>query len=164
MHGPWPPRRACGRGLPVALLGTLGLQGCSSGASGSGPWLFGTVALLVAAGASYSLGKLRAKVRAERALRDAGRALQAVAALVDGWTWQTDADHRIRQLAPPPAGTPGPPPAAVGDALDARFDGAPLREQLQARRPFAGLRVQAADGAAWLLRGAPRFDDGGRFA
>lgn len=154
---------------PAAALAVLPLiAGCSDAAAATGPWLFGSVALLAAAGAAYAAGVLRERSAAEAALRAARQDHQLLAAQIDRWSWQTDARHDVTRLQPPP-GAPGADwgPGA-GLTLWDHFlpeDAGLLKMRLDAVVPFADLRVRrASDGSTWLLRGAPRFDDRGAFA
>lgn len=152
------------------MLGTEGAAG------GFGAWLFGTAALGLVAAAAYAVGSLRARRDSEAALREARQQRQLAASLLEGWVWQTDARHRLERLQPP-ADAPAAAWAGVADdnsTLWERFEdldggetpAAPaLRARLEAQTPFTDLRLrQRHDGSLWLLRGAPRFDDLGRFA
>jgi signal transduction histidine kinase len=157
----------------AAFVTLTALAGCSDTTAGSAPWLFGTVALLIVAGAGFALGGQRERRRAESALRGAQRNSQSLAALLDAWSWQTDPQHRLQRLQPPAgagadewARSPG-----AGVALWERFesavpgDVAGLRARLESQVAFSDLRVrQTSDRSGWLLRAAPRFDDLGRFA
>ena len=179
MDGPRLPRAARGAGPSrprwhgaCALL-PAALAGCTAGAGDAGPWIFGTAALLLVGGLAFALATLRERRAAEAALREARREHQVQLALADGWSWQTDARHRLLHLQPPA----GAPPEAwardteAGGLLWERFECPPpasadgLRSRLEAQAPFDGLRVQrASDGSRWTLRGRPRVDDHGRFA
>jgi signal transduction histidine kinase len=180
MHGPCPARRVHGGGpLPAAWLSPLSaltaLTGCSEAAAGGAPWLFGTVALLLAGGSGYAIGHLRARRAAEAALRGSRRDAQALAELLEGWSWQTDDSHRLLRLQPPAAAPADAWSRATGAGSLAweHFDTAEpggtagLRARLESRLPFSDLRVRSRGGGVeggWLLRAAPRFDDLGRFA
>lgn len=185
MVGPRPPRAArgagprrtpaCPRPALVAAAGapTLLFSACTGGETGAGPWLFGTVALLLASGLAFWGATLAERRRAEATLREALRERQLQAALVDGWAWQTDARHRLLQLQPPPgAGAEAWSQGAdAGGVLWERFEAAPpapadtLRARLEAQAPFDALRVRrSSDGSRWVLRGVPRTDDRGQFA
>ncbi len=188
MQGPCPTRRNGGRGPRLArlLAGPLrgvaalaALAACTPAAAGGlslppeMPWLFAAAVLLSAGAAGYAIGALRERRRADAALRAAREEQRSLAALSDGWAWQTDADHLLQRLQPP-AGAPAAEwsrSAGAGVALWQRFDSAVpgdtagLRARLQSHAAFGALPVrQVGDGSGWLLRGAPRFDGLGRFA
>jgi signal transduction histidine kinase len=175
MHGPCLSRRSPGGGRWLALAalpGLPGLAGCTDMASG-GPWLFGSVALFVAAAAGFAAGQLRGRRSGDIDLRAARRETQLVAELQDSWSWHTDASHRLLRLHPPVGASAGEWQRSPGNegTLWERFesavpgDVAGLRARLESQVPFTDLRVrQVGDGSGWLLRAAPRFDDLGRFA
>jgi len=80
------------------------------------------------------------------------------------WTWETDDSHRLRAWRGP-GELPRQAPTGLFDDGTAPPE---LAAVLQARQPFAGLRLRAGmpvDGnVGWELRGAPRHDDLGGFA
>lgn len=172
MHGPCLPRRSRGVGLAraarlplVTSLSSL-LAGCTEGA-GIGPWIFGSVAMLSLGVGGFVLGTWRERRAGSAALHAARHDHSLLAGLIDCWTWQTDERHQLQRLQPP-AGAPDAAWALADDAgfaLWERFaDEGSLRPRLQAQVPFTELRVRRqGDGSGWLLRGAPRFDDQGRF-
>jgi signal transduction histidine kinase len=156
---------------PAALLPVLPvLAGCGEAAGAAGPWLFGTVALLLVGATAWALGTLRERRVAEAGLRATRRELQLLASLQEGWSWDSDASHRLLRLQPPAGASAADwaRPAAGGELAWDCFesaDGGDLRQRLEANSPITELRVRRrADGSAWLLRAAPRLDDGGRFA
>ncbi len=163
-----------GPAVRLPLLAALpAFGGCSDSLAGSAPWLFACVALGLASAGAYGVGMLRERRQAEAALREARREQHLLAGLVEGWSWQTDARHRLLHLQPP-AGAPSAHWAQgteAGGLLWERFEcpliarGDSLRGRLEAQVPFDGLRVRrAADGSDWVMRGLPRLDDQGRFA
>jgi signal transduction histidine kinase len=182
MDGPRPPRAARGAGPSrpwwrstgaLCLPAVPALAGCTEGAGGIGPWLFGSVALVAVGVLAWGFATLRERRAAEGALREARREQQLQVGLAEGWSWQTDARHRLLHLQPPP-GAPADAWARgteAGGLLWERFECPPpasadgLRSRLEAQAPFDGLRVQrASDGSHWTLRGRPKADDHGRFA
>jgi len=157
----------------MLLPGLLSLAGCSETAASASLGLFGSLALLLVGACAYALGTLRARRSGENALRAARRDTQLMTELLDTWSWQTDAGHRLQRLQPPAgAGAEAWAQSPGGDAaLWERFesavpgDVAGLRARLESQVPFNDLRVrQVGSGTGWLLRAAPRFDDQGRFA
>ena len=163
MLGPRLPRGPAGAALAVLPL----LGGCSDSAAGAGPWLFGSVALVVAAAAAWQAGSLRERRAGEAALRAARQDLQLLAGQIDRWSWQTDDRHALLRMTPPPGAAGVDWNAEAGLPLWQHFasgDTDALRGRLQAQVPFAELRLRReADGSGWVLRGAPRFDDRGGF-
>ncbi|MBK1614506.1 hypothetical protein CKO44_13610 [Rubrivivax gelatinosus] len=153
----------------VVLAGLAGLAGCAeTGAGGGG--IFTSVALLAVGAAGYFVGSLRERQANEAALRAARAGSRDAASLLDGWVWQSDAAHRLVAVQPPEGGAGGAGPVA-GVPLWEQFeaplspDAGELRRRLESERAFRALRVTLrADASAWCLRGAPRFDDLGRFA
>jgi signal transduction histidine kinase len=158
---------------------TLCLTGCSDTAIG--PWVFASVALLAVGCVAHALGAAGSRRRGDAELRNARREAQLLAELQDGWSWHTDASHQLVRLHPPVGAaadawvhSPG-----QGGTLWEHFecaapgDVAGLRARLESQVPFTDLRVRqisgsggggGAVGSSWRLRGAPRFDDSGRFA
>jgi len=142
----------------------------TSPAPGAALWLFACLALLIAAGAGFALGRLQERARQRAALREARAQAQLLPPLLDVWQWQTDRHHRLLKLQPP-AGAPADAWAAVpwnGQPLWERFAAASdsLRAQIESMVALSDLPVRpagAADGGDWLLRGVPRFDDEGQF-
>lgn len=173
MLGPSLPRPGRGVGfaraarLPLATSLTPVLAGCSEG-SGVGPWLFGSIAMLALGAAGYALGTLRERHAAAAALHAARHDHALLTGLLDSWRWQSDDHHRLQRLQPPVGATDAAWAAAEdpGLALWERFDDeGQLKPRLESQVPFGDLRVrQRHDGSGWLLRGAPRFDERGRFA
>jgi signal transduction histidine kinase len=106
-------------------------------------------------------------------LRDARQQSEQWPQLVDVWTWQTDAAHRLVRLQPPP-GAPASSwdgAGATAECLWQRFDDAAhsLQPRMLAQQPLGELRVEQATGdgtqpRAWRLRGLPRLDGIGQFS
>ena len=134
-------------------------QGCSGSA-----WVIVVLLLVLTAAVAYAIGRLRARLVHESALRAARAAARQLTALQDSWGWQTDAGHRlVAWHGPGQAGVSG----AAGEAAGLLSNGA-LARQLHGEQAFADLAVhsdQALQGShGWLLRGVPRHDDLGNFA
>ncbi|MBG6081673.1 signal transduction histidine kinase [Rubrivivax gelatinosus] len=152
----------------AALAGLASLAGCTDGSARGG--LFGGLALLAVGAAGYAVGSLRERHAAESALRSARAESRDAASLLDGWIWKTDATLRVVAMQPPeghaggPAPTVGAPLAELFESARPDLDGE-LGARLASQRAFHALRVRLrADGSPWRLRGAPSFDDLGRFA
>ncbi len=157
--------RGCGRALACALAAAL--SGCSTQLAGALPGFLTTALLLLAlplcAGLAYALGHTLARQRSDEALRLARTALLQSEQLHGGWTWQTDAAHQLLSWR-------APGQANINHC--ALFDNAPLdatlRQRLDTRQAFAGLRLrcqEALDGSrGWELRGLPRLNSEGAFA
>lgn len=134
------------------------------------------LALLLCSGAALLVGALWSRQRQVEQLHAARQQAQQLAQLMDLWTWQTDAGHRVLRLQPP-AGAPAGAWAdgGIGGALLwQHFDdtGHSLQPRMQAQQPLQDLQVaQVARGGqpgdaparAWCLRGLPRLDGSGRF-
>ena len=134
-----------------------------AGPTGTELWPLAFLVLAVAAvgaaaAAGLAFGRQRAAAAQAEALRAAHAALRQTEALLPGWTWQTDAAHRLQSVRAPADALPSAPtlPPEVTDSPA-------LRYALKAQRSFAGLRV-ALPGGGWRLCGQPHFDEGGRFA
>jgi signal transduction histidine kinase len=131
-----------------------------------GPWLFGTVALLLVGAAGFLVGLWRERAAGEAAARAARQQARLSAQLLDGWAWQTDSAHRLQRWQPPDGSAAEPvdrgqPMWTLFEAIDAQD----LRARLESQQPFVDLRVVRRDDASrWRLRAAPRLDDAGRFA
>lgn len=130
------------------------------------------LALLLCSGAALLAGTMWGRQHQLDHLREARQQAQHLAQLIDLWTWQSDAEHRLVRLQPPP----GAPAAAwmhngVPSAqLWQHFDDAQhsLRPRMEAQQPLQDLEVtQARPGdataPAWCLRGLPLLDGSGRF-
>jgi len=141
------------------------------------PWALAgwplALVLLLAMAAAAVAGALWGRQRQQDRLRDARQQTHLLGQLVDVWCWQTDADHCLLALQPPPAAPPSNWLAAAtgGQRLWQRFDDAEhsLQARMQAQGPLGTLRVLhvAAEGdapRAWMLRGLPRLDGQGQFA
>ena len=158
--------------LPLALVLAALLAALVAGHGLAAGWLL-ALALLLGMAAALLAGALWSRQRQHDRLRDARQQAHLLGQLVDVWTWQTDAEHRLLKLQPP-QGAPSSTwvsGAFSGDRLWQRFDDAEhsLQPRMQAQGPLGDLRVQqtGADGApqrAWRLRGLPRLDGRGRFA
>jgi signal transduction histidine kinase len=147
--------------LAPALLPTLG--GCTSGSGGNGAWIFASLALLMASGGAYLFGTLRERRRGEQALRAAHAALRNSQQIETGWSWQTDAEHRLVGWR-----GPGPSSAASCPLFGADRGSVDLRARLAHQQAFSAQRVaaeRALEGSVgWELGGVPCFDDLGRFS
>ncbi|NHK99864.1 MULTISPECIES: sensor histidine kinase [Rubrivivax] len=161
--------RHAGSALALRLAGIAGLlsmTGCTGG--GDRGALFGGLALVGVGAAAYTLGGLRERQAAQAALRGARAARREAESLLDGWVWRSDASHRLVALQPPAGSSVGGP--AAGGPLCEQFETShpeadgDLGARLATQRAFRALRVRLrADGSAWRLRGAPSFDELGRF-
>lgn len=158
------PRRAAGRVVTAAIA--LALGGCAE-APADGAWIIIMLATAAAAGAGFLLGAWRSRLDRRTAAAELQRCRaerQLWGLLEVDWTWETDASHRLLAWRGP-GELPRQAPAGLFDAGTAPQQ---LVAVLQARQPFAGLRLHAAapvDGSlGWELRGAPRHDDLGGFA
>ncbi len=160
-----------------ALL-VLSAQASAAEAAGASaaPWWFATAALVVvvlAAVAGAVFGASRGENRLQAALRASQRERQSLQQLLDVWTWQTDAQHRLLHMHPPAGAAAdawGQAPAA-GEPLWDCFEiagkagAAGLRARLETQAALSDLRVRAIGGSTgWTLRAQPRIDDQGRFA
>ncbi len=162
--------------LPLLLLLAALLAALVAG-QGVLPAPLLALALLLSTAASLFAGAMWGRQRAIDQLRDdlhaARQQSQQWAQLVDVWTWQTDAAHRLVRLQPP-AGAPASSWAVGGDlgeCLWQRFDDGAhsLQPRMQAQQPLGELRVVLATGAgnrprAWRLRGLPSLDGSGQFS
>ncbi|HSQ71783.1 MAG TPA: hypothetical protein VLM87_05115, partial [Rubrivivax sp.] len=158
------PHRAAGRVVTGAIV--LALGGCAEGPA-AGAWVTITLATAAAAVAGFLLGAWRSRrgrttAAAQRQRCRAERQLWGQ--LQVDWTWETDDSHRLRAWRGP-GELPRQAPTGLFDDGTAPPE---LAAVLQARQPFAGLRLRAGmpvDGnVGWELRGAPRHDDLGGFA
>ncbi|HQC96511.1 MAG TPA: ATP-binding protein [Aquabacterium sp.] len=168
MHLPW-------RLLLPLLLVLAALLAALVAGHGLLPAPLLALALLLCSASALLAGAAWGRQRQIDRLHDARQQAQQLAQLVDVWTWQTDADHRLVRLQPP-QGAPasawvGGADGFGGDALWQRFDDSAhsLQPRMQAQQPLGELRVwQAQPGGAmarpWRLRGLPRLDGSGRFA
>lgn len=137
--------------------------GCSATATAAA-WAALLLLPLLLAVAAYVLGRLHERIGGEAVLRQARTALRQANALQDGWSWQTDAGHRLRSwYAPGHAALPGATTEAaliVGHAT--------LAALLHAEQAFADVAIvnpEPLQGSrGWVLRGVPHHDDSGRFA
>jgi len=144
----------------------LVLGGCAE-APTAGAWVYITLATAAVAAAGFLLGAWRSRLgrtTAAAELRRCRAERQLWGQLQADWTWETDASHRLLAWR-----GPGELPRQAPTGLFAGGT-APqgLAAVLQARQPFAGLRLRAGtpvDGSVgWEFRGAPRHDDLGGFA
>ncbi len=158
------PRSAAGWVVTAAIALTLG--GCVE-APAVGAWIPIVLAIALAAGAGFLLGAWRSRQGRSTAAAELqrGRAeRQLWGQLEADWTWETDASDRLLAWRGP-GELPRQAPTGLFDAGTAPPE---LVAMLQARQPFAGLRLHAAapveGSVGWELRGAPRHDDVGGFA
>jgi signal transduction histidine kinase len=150
--------------VSAAIVPALG--GCAEAPAG-GAWVPFVLATAAAAAGGFLLGAWRSRLDRTRAAAELQRCRaerQAWGQLQADWTWETDAGHRLLAWRGP-GELPRQAPTGLFDAGTAPSE---LAAVLQARQPFAGLRLRAAapvDGSVgWELRGAPRHDDLGGFA
>ena len=142
----------------AALLSfALPLSGCSIVIAGTAAWAVVLVVALAAAAGAYLLGATRSRVVGHAALRAArAEALQQVQ-LQEGTSWHSDAANELNAWR-------GAIDTAATEAL---FSHPALQARLQARRAFAGLRVELPqtfeESRSWLLRGVPCQDELGAF-
>jgi hypothetical protein len=137
-----------GRGLALALAAAAGgafvwllrwlragspPDGVSAASAG-----LAALALLLAAGAAGVVGHLLARHRLEAALHDARSHARTLGRMLDGWQWQTDAQHRLVRWQPPP-GAP-----AASWAADA-----PARPLPSMRRSATPCRTTCAPRCGW---------------
>ena len=141
--------------------GLLPLLGACTEVS-TGAWVFASLALMLAAGCAFAFGMLLERRRGERSLRAARAELHSGRQLEAGWSWQTDAEHRLVAWRGPGSSSTTACPW-FGDepgALD-------LRTRLPRQQAFNAQRVTAAravDGSVvWEISGVPCTDDLGRF-
>ena len=159
--------------LPLALL-TIALLAALLATQHAQPaWLLALAVVLATAGALLC-GAFWSRQRQLDHLHDARLQNHLLGQLLDVWSWQTDAEHRLTRLSPPQ----GAPASAwvsgafSGEMLWQRFnDGAQsLQARLHSQRPLGELAVlqNQPDGRnaprRWCMRGLPRFDSRGRFA
>ena len=158
----------------AVLLAWPALAGCADGPGGVGAWGFVWLALLAVSVAAYALGAALARAGSNQALRQARADVRDLRRLHDGWLWETDASHRLVSWRGPGSAAQPRCPLFAPDAGDASSPDpeandarAALAGCLRAEQAFANLRVtapQAVEGAhVWVLAGAPRHDDSGRF-
>lgn len=164
--------------MALPLLSTAAGRATADDATASSPglWWLAALALLLIAATSFALGTLLARQRAARSLRQARQETQLLAQLQDGWAWQTDAQHGLTQWRAPAraANTYGDTLVQTGAPLWGHFElvadpstlaPSSLRARLEARLPFADLRVRRiTDGSGWMLAAQARLDDDGHFA
>jgi len=164
--------------LPLALIAAALVAGLLAAQAQAGAGAYAALALVLTAGACAFAGAAWAEERQARHLHEARQAQQALLQLTDDWVWQTDADHRLVRMQPPPAAPASAWAAGAGrgQLLWERFDDAQhsLQGRLQAQAALPSLQVTPATATAsdappaapppgWLLRGVPRFDHHGAF-
>ena len=134
-------------------------RGCSDAA-----WVIVVLLLVVVAAAAYALGRHQARLVHEKALRAARATARQLTALQEGWTWQTDAGHRLVSWQGPK--DPGAHDVTADAA--ALLSQSELAPQLRGEQAFADVPVHsqgALQGShGWVLKGVPREDDLGEFA
>ena len=144
----------------MALLPWLG--GCTESTTPDGAWWFAALALLVVAASAFVLGRLIERQRNHGSLRAARAALRQAERLQAGWSWQTDAQHRLVTWR-----SPGQAQNGRCSLFDSQTRPSALVERLQSQQPFSGLHLHLQQrqegGRAWLLSGVPRHDDQGAF-
>ena len=150
----------------MAAVALTGLGGCSTVATVPPPPPLAALALLMVAALavalSAALGGWVMHVRHRSALRAARDALRRSQQFIEGWQWQTDAQHRLQLWS-----------AAEQAASDrcALFEPAvqpELFRRLQQQDAFSNLRLTAPGAVhgsqGWRLSGQPRYGDDGTFA
>ncbi len=159
--------------LPLALLVIALLAALLAAQTTQPSWLLALALLLASAGAMLC-GAFWSRQHQQARLHDARLQNQLMGQLLDVWSWQTDAEHRLVRLAPP-QGAPASAwvaGASSGELLWQRFNDAAqtVQARLQSQRPLGELVVlqNLPDNPfaprRWRLRGLPRFDSRGRFA
>ena len=146
-----------------ALIGVLaGLGGCTDSALGAGGWSFLVLCLGLVAGLAYLLGTLRERQHGASQLRAARAAARLAQQLQEGWSWQTDAQHRLSAWR-----APGQIDGASCALFEAGTSQDALMACLQAELAFRALRLRSptpVEGSlGWTLSGEPRLDDAGAF-
>jgi signal transduction histidine kinase len=142
--------------------------------------LFFVAATVLVAALALLLGGALAQSRLAAVLARANGERAALARLVDGWQWQTDAAHCLIRLAPPQGAPQDAWSLAAAHAGRSLWEGfrpadeasaAGLRARMQSRAALDDCAVvveqesrAATMPARWLLRGEPLFDAAGRFA
>ena len=158
--------------LTLAAVTALWLHRHAAGPSFA-PWLLACGIAATAIGVCSSLLRYNA---AEKALRDARFEARALADLLDGWQWRSDATHRLTLLRPPRHASA--PPNRLGVAALRQplweifgVDGpaaATLRTAVEAGHALDGLHVghRRADGSVLIfeLRAVPASDAAGCFS
>ncbi len=156
-----PPGRARPGAPTVALALLPSLGGCTGLSSNGGAWIFTILTLCLAVGGAFAIGTLAERRRGERALRAARAELRSGQQLGQGWSWQTDAGHRLVAWR-----GPGTSSTATCPFFSER-DGAAVLARLRHRQNFSAQRVLAATAVegslGWELNGVPCHDDLGDF-
>ena len=177
-------RAIAGAGALAGVWVAAYLAGQQTGA----PWLHLTALVMVSVGAG-AVGAAWARQRMAGQLHECRNQGQMLGQMLDVWCWQTDAQHRLIRLQPPPGasaarwgdggdggdGVGGVGAVGAGERLWQRFcDTEPtLPARLAARVALGDLLLLPAppDGAqgdlpapSWRLRGQPHWDGQGRFA
>ena len=148
--------------LAVALCWAMAACGCT-GATNSWTAAASTaVALLAVAALSAALAWVMTRNRQREALRQCRKDLQLSSLLNSGWTWRTDANHRLVSWHGP---TGGP---WVGCVLSDEPGRLPLLARLDSQQAFDQLHLHfpaATPGfKTWEVRGLPMHDSAGAFA
>ena len=151
----------------AVLLGLPGWSGCTAAELDRGSWPLALGLLLLAlplcAWLAYALGSLRERHQSNAQLRATRTALAQAEQLRGGWSWRTDASHRLLAWS-----GPGQAPSRTCILFEPPPADGILHGRLQAGLPFSNLRLRAnapLDGSlGWDLRGVPCTDDAGAFA
>jgi signal transduction histidine kinase len=139
------PVRAGGTAVATSLL-----AGCAGDA---GPWLFGTVALILAAGAAAGLGWLIGRHGHRASLHEARQRARLLAELAGGTVWQTRGQ--------PPRLDDG---RRLGEAYDLGARSARLEAEIAQAAPFGPCILTPREGGpAQVMRALPWYEDDGRF-
>ena len=156
--------------LSLALLVAAGLAALLVWQWSLPAWIAGLAMLLSSAGA-LTTGVCWGWQRGQARLHDSAQHSRLLGQLVDQWTWQTDAQHRLTRWQPPQA-------AAASSWIEGAFaaqmlwqrlddEAHSLQARLEAGVVLPEMLVWQGQGASrlgWRLQGLPRFDHLGRFA
>jgi len=127
--------------------------------------------VLAAAALGWHAGVRLTRQRLAEPLRELRQQLLMQAQLQRDWQWATDAEHRLVRWHAP-QGAPASSWVGAGASTQRLWErfaaaepAAQLRARLDARQPFADLRLAAAEGdTCWRLQGLPCIDAQGHFA
>ena len=148
--------------LALALCWAVAACGCTGTLNPGSGVVSSAVAMLAVAALSAVLAWVMTRNRQREALRESRQALQLGSVLQSGWSWRTDADHRLLSWRGPSGGP------WVGCVLFDEPGRLPLLARLNSQQAFDQLRLHfpaATPGfRTWEVRGLPMHDDTGAFA